>query len=194
LGSHPPSGIVSDWKGSIVSGVGIYFHGIPHQRCLIHVIREAKRWLPKKTPFMFTKELRDIALLLPKIKTHKEAAVWKAMLIRWEKNYGHLLIEKTYSQTETTRNGARWWYTHKDLRRGWRLLTDNWYPFFVYLDHPLIPKDNNSLEGVNSQAKRFLGNHRGMKTPQQVSFLFWYLAFTRTKTKQDIKKLWDQWK
>ena len=83
---------------------------------------------------------------------------------------------------------------YKDLRRGWRLLTDNWYPFFVHLDHPLIPNTNNSLEGVNSQAKRFLGNHRGMKTLQQVSFLFWYLSFTRTKTKQDLNKLWDYWK
>ena len=194
LGSRQPSGVVSDWKGSIVNGVANYFDHLSHQRCLIHVLREAKRWLPKRSPFVFTQELRTIALDLTKIKTQKEATEWKSKLIKWEMAYGHLLKEKTYSQTEVTKSGPKWWHTHKDLRRGWRLLTDNWYPFFVHLDHPLIPKDNNSIEGVNSQAKRFLGNHRGMKTPQQVSFLFWYLSFTRTKTKQDMKKLWDCWK
>jgi hypothetical protein len=74
------------------------------------------------------------------------------------------------------------------------LLTDDWRPFFVHLDNPLIPSSNNSLEGTNSQIKKQLGIHRGMKTPQQVSFLFWYLTFTRAKTKQDLKKLWDYWK
>lgn len=194
LGNNQPSGAVSDWKGSIVNGVANYFDHLPHQRCLIHVIREIKRWLPKRSPFVFTQELRNIALSLIKIKTQKEATVWKAELISWEKAYGHLLKEKTYSQTEVTKTGPKWWHTHKDLRRAWRLLTDNWYPFFVHLDHLLIPSTNNSLEGVNSQAKRILGNHRGMKTPQQVSFLFWYLTFTRTKTKQDMKKLWAEWK
>jgi len=194
LDTHQPSGVISDWKGSIIGGVANYFDHLPHQRCLIHVLREAKRCLPKRTPFIFTQELRSIALDLTGIKTGKETIKWKANLIKWEMAYGHLLKEITYSQTETTRNGPKWWYTHKDLRRGWRLLTDNWYPFFVHLGHPLIPSTNNSLEGVNSQAKRLLGNHRGMKTPQQVSFLFWYLIFTRTKTKQDLKKLWDYWK
>jgi len=194
LSTRQPSGVVSDWKGSIVDGVANYFDHLPHQRCLIHVLREAKRWLPKRTPFLFTQELRSIALDLIRVKTQKEAIEWKSKLIKWEMAYGHLLKERTYSQTEVTKTGPRWWHTHKDLRRGWRLLTDNWYPFFVHLDHSMIPKDNNSIEGTNSQAKRFLGNHRGMKTPQQVSFLFWYLIFTRTKTKQDLKKLWDEWK
>lgn len=198
LGNNLPSGVISDWKGSIVNGVANHFDHLPHQRCLIHVLREVKRWLPKRTPFLFTQELRKIALSLTNIKTQKEATEWKAKLIKWEKAYGHLLKEKTVNpnigQNEGSKPAKRWWYTHGNLRRGWHLLTDNWYPFFIHLDHPLIPKDNNSLEGVNSQAKRNLGNHRGMKTPQQVSFLFWYLSFTRTKTKQDIKKLWDEWK
>jgi len=53
---------------------------------------------------------------------------------------------------------------------------------------------NNSLEGVNSQLKQKLGEHRGMKTNQQVSFLSWYLTFKRIKSPQDLKKLWDVWK
>lgn len=190
LGGCSPSGVISDWKGSIVTGVANHFDHLPHQRCLIHVLREAKRLLPKRSSFDAVPVLREIAKNLLHVKTQKEAMAWKSRLIGWQMAYGHLLKEKS-TNPET---GKKWWYTHGDLRRAWRLLTDDWYPFFVYLDHPLIPKENNSIEGVNSQMKRFLGNHRGMKTLQQVSFLFWYLTFTRTKSKQDLKKLWDWWK
>lgn len=192
-----PSGVISDWKGSIVSGVATYFPGIPQQRCLAHVVREAKRLLPEKSSFEGVLALRVIAKQLPYIKTHKEPTGWKSQLIKWELAYGHLLKEKTINPD----TGKKWWYTHGDLRRAWRLLTDDWYPFFVHLDHLLLPNTNNSLEGVNSQLKNKLLNHRGMKTPQQVSFLFWYLTFTRTtclpagrKTRQKLKKIWDVWK
>ena len=194
LSTHQPSGVISDWKTSIVSGVDNYFDHVPHQRCLAHVVREAKRYLPKTSSFGAVLVLREIAKELPYVKNYKEAARWKAKLIDWEKAYGPLLKERSFSPTEQTKTGPKWWHTHGNLRRAWRLISGNWYPFFVHLDHNLIPNTNNSLEGVNCQIKNKLLNHRGMKTLQQVSFLFWYLSFTRTKTKQDLKRLWDEWK
>lgn len=185
-----PLGVISDWKGAIVSAVTAYLQGTPHQRCLTHVVREAKRYLPKYSPFLATRQLRHIATSLIQITTKQEKRWFVAQLIKWEQTYGCMLKERTIGVgTE-----KKWWYTHGNLRRGWRLLTHDYDPFFVYLDYPFIPHSNNSLEGVNSQLKTKLANHRGMKTNQQVSFLFWYLTFTRTKTKQDIKKLWDKWK
>lgn len=209
LDGNLPSGVISDWKGSIVAGVAMYFPGIPHQRCLAHVVRDAKRLLPKKSPFLSTRVLRDIALQLPYIttKTTKKGqetlskADWLALLIKWEKVFGYRLAEKTIKTPDNAtkpdgqvRKQKRWWYTHGNLRSGWNLLTKDWDPFFVHLDHPHIMHSNNSLEGLNSQIKKRLSQHRGMKTYQQASFLFWYLIFTRTKTKQDIKKLWGVWK
>ena len=190
LDGHLPSGVVSDWKGSIVTAVSGFFPGVPHQRCLAHVAREAKRLLPKNSGFLATSTLRTIAKQLPHLKTEDQKRRWLADLIEWERIYGHRLKERTINP-ET---GKKWWYTHGNLRRAWKLLTDDWYPFFVHLDHQLIPSSNNSLEGVNSQIKKRLGQHRGMKTPQQVSFLFWYLSFTRTKTKAQLRKIWDTWK
>ena len=67
-------------------------------------------------------------------------------------------------------------------------------PYFKFLDHPLIPKTNNHLEGVISQTVSKLRSHRGMKLSQQVSFLKWYFAFSRVKDGQDLKKLWDVWR
>jgi len=185
-----PSGVVSDWKGSIVSAMTIYLRSIPHQRCLTHVVREAKRYLPKHSPFEATRELRHIARSLIHIKTKQEKWRWMGQLIRWEHIFGHMLKERTKGGDTK----KKWWYTHGNIRAGWRLLTQTYDPFFEYLNHPCIPHSNNSLEGVNSQIKTKLANHRGMKTKQQVSFLFWYLTFTRATSKQDLKKLWDRWK
>lgn len=201
LGGNLPSDVVSDWKGSIVAGVAVYLPGIPHQRCLAHVVRDAKRYLAKKSPFLSTRSLREIACRLPYITTKEEKRKWLVRLIRWKKRYGHLLTERTIKTKDSAiepngkvRKQKKWWYTHGNLRSGWSLLTKDWRPFFVHLDHPYIPHSNNSLEGVNSQVKKRLSQHQGMKTPQQASFLFWYLIFTRTKTKQDLKKLWGVWK
>ena len=190
-----PSGVISDWKGSIVAGVSDYLGNAPHQRCLAHVVREAKRFLPKGSSFRAVLALREIAKELPYIKTEKEMIGWKAQLIQWQMAYGHLLKERTVNANSALDGRVKkWWYTHGNLRRAWHLLTNNWYPFFVHLDYPILPNTNNSIEGVNCQLKNKLLNHRGMKTLQQVLFLFWYLAFTRVKTKQDLKKLWAEWK
>jgi hypothetical protein len=179
-------GIVSDWKGAIVSAVETHL-SLPHQRCLTHVVREAKRYLPKRSTSEAVQSLRILAQRLIHITTYKEKQTWIASLILWEKQYGHILKEKT---TDTIHK--RWWYSYPHVRRAWRLLTHNWDPFFIHLTHPLIPHSNNALEGTISQASQKLLSHRGMQTMQQVSFLFWYFTFTQTKTQQDRKELWDR--
>ncbi|OGG09492.1 hypothetical protein A2781_06795 [Candidatus Gottesmanbacteria bacterium RIFCSPHIGHO2_01_FULL_42_27] len=88
----------------------------------------------------------------------------------------------------------KWWYTHGNLRRGYNLLSKEQEPFFIHLANTLIPKSNNSVEGVISQASNKLSDHRGMKSNQQVSFLSWYMAFSRVKTRRDLKKLWGEWR
>ena len=191
LGSHRPVGAVSDWKGSIVAAVASHFGNILHQRCLAHVDRQAKRLLPLHSPFEATQALRRIASLLMLVETPTDPHVWQTALGRWEKQYGYMLKEKTHAPTGMTRH---WWYTHGNLRRAWRLLTHDQDPLFVFLINPLIPKTNNALEGVNSNLKQKLGDHRGMKVTRQAAFLSWYLAFTRSKTLNDLKKLWGYWR
>jgi len=187
LGDHVPVGAVSDWKGSIVAAVASHFGNIPHQRCLAHVDRAAKRLLPLHSPLDATQALRRVASLLMLVEKSTDSKIWQAALTRWEKQYGHMLKEKTITQTAETRH---WWYTHGNLRRAWRLLTHDQYPLFVFLTNHLIPKTNNALEGVNSNLKQKLGDHRGMSVTRQAAFLSWYMAFTRSKSPEDLKKLW----
>lgn len=191
LDTHLPRGAVSDWKGAIVMAVASHFGPIPHQRCLAHVMRAAKRLLPRNSPFEATRKLRWIAENLMLVEASGDPLVWKAMLTRWKKQYGMMLTEKTQAPTGTSRS---WWYTRGNLRRAWRLLTRDQDPLFVFLINPLIPNTNNALEGVNSNLKQKLGDHRGMKVTRQAAFLSWYLTFTRVKTDGDLKKLWGYWK
>lgn len=190
IGDSLPSGAVSDWKRAIVSNVAKHFEDIPHQRCLTHVIRLAKNLLPKKSPFSATLALRKIAQKLNDVENDDHRARWLNLLVKWKKKYGYFLKERTIG----VGTKKKWWYTHGNLRRGWRLLTNDWDPFFIHNDYPFIPKCNNSLEGVLSQAKAKLGMHRGMKIKQQVSFLAWLLTFTGRSDKKSLKKLWDEWK
>lgn len=185
-----PVGVISDWKGSIVALKEAFFPGVPHQRCLAHLVREGRKLCPKGSPFFFTLELRDIFQEIMFITDPADYFDWSEKLNAWLAAYSGLL--KVKSTNPETRHG--WWYTHGNLRRAIRLLTKNQESLFVYFHHPLIPKTNNSLEGVNSQLKRKLGDHRGMRPQQQVNFCFWALAFSRVKTGEDLKTLWDSLK
>ena len=180
------SGVISDWKKGIVALSGAFFQGIPHQRCLAHLIREGKRLCPAGSPYIFTLKLREIVEETVFIKDPSDYFIWSKRLENWQTDYGSLL--KTKSSNPNTEKA--WWYTHGNLRRAIRLLTNDQENLFKFLHHDFLPNTNNSLEGVNSQIKGKLGTHRGMKPQQQISFAFWCLTFSRVKTKADLRKLW----
>jgi len=188
---HFPSGAVSDWKRGLIQTITTTFGDIPHQRCLAHVARHAAILLPKGSPFLATRRLRDIALFLRRIKTIDDMDEWKRALTVWGYQWGEMLTEKTKAPIGSTK---KWWYTHGNLRRGWRLLTTDVDSFFVFLSVPGLPKTNNSLEGVNRNLKGKLGIHRGLTTAFQVSLLSWVMVFSRMKKYTDLRKLWDAWR
>lgn len=191
LNAHLPFGVVSDWKRGLIQAVVGAFGELPHQRCLAHVARLAMTLLPKGSPFLATRRLRDIARALRRIKTWEDMYLWKQSLTAWGYQWGDMLTKKTKAPLGGTK---KWWYTHGNLRRGWRLLTTNTDSFFVFLVASGLPKTNNSLEGVNRNLKGKLGIHRGLTTAFQVSLLSWIMSFSRVKKPADLQKLWDVWR
>ncbi len=191
LNGHHPAGAVSDWKRGLIQAVTTTFGDIPHQRCLAHVVRYAAALLPKGSPFLATRRLRDIALSLRRIKTTADMHEWRQSITAWGYQWGDMLTEKTKAPLGGTK---KWWYTHGKLRSGWRLLTTDVNAFFVFLTVKDLPKTNNSLEGVNRNIKGKLGIHRGLVTAFQVSLLSWVMIFSRVKKPEDLRKLWDSWR
>lgn len=185
-----PSGVITDWKGALISAVNIHLPPIPHQRCLAHVKRSLMRFLPLRSPILATQKLRSIAKEIIKIESRKGKILWKRKLKNWIKKYDFLLKEKT----KGVGTKKKWWYTHGNLRRAIKLLTFEERHLFAYLRRKFLPKTNNAIEGSNSQIKTKLSNHRGMKTHQQATFIFWLLTFRRVKNRRNLKELWDRLK
>ena len=123
------------------------------------------------------------------MKTQADYNLLYFSLMMWESEYGYLLKERS---RPTTGSGAKrsWWYTHGNLRRAWRLLNRDPDSLFHFLDNSIIPSTNNSLEGVNRHLTRRVGMIKG----KQLSIMCWKLAFSRLKTPNDRKLLWDRWK
>jgi hypothetical protein len=185
-----PVAAVSDWKRGLIQAVAHAFGELPHQRCLAHVARHAATLLPKGSPYRATRRLRDVARALRRIRTKADMDAWKQALTAWGYQHGEMLIEKTVAPRGSTRT---WWYTHGNLRRGWRLLTTDVEAFFLFLAVTGLPKTNNSLEGVNRNLKGKLGIHRGLTTALQVSLLSWVMVFSRVKHPVDLRRLWGIW-
>jgi hypothetical protein len=118
---HTPVGAVSDWNGGAVAGVASNVGHIPHQRCLVHVQRKAKSLLPKKSLMKAVADLRLIAIEIIHLKDEIDVWNWQSNLIDWEKDNGELLRLRTVG----VNTKKKWWYTHGNLRRAWRLLTKN---------------------------------------------------------------------
>ncbi len=185
-----PFSVITDWKGALVSAVNMFLPSTPHQRCLSHVQRQLLRFLPLRSPILETQKLRVIAKVITDIKTHEEKHYWISSVNYWILKYGNLLKEKTVG----VGTKKKWWYTHGSLRRAIKLLTFDEKHLFTYLNYSFLPNTNNSLEGLNSQIKTKLSNHRGMQTLQQVTYLFWLFTFRRVKNRKELKRLWDSLK
>lgn len=189
LDYHPPLGAVSDGKPGITSTIKWFFHLDQCQRCLVHVERDLKLYLPLHSPLAATQALRNIALSLIRVNSVEDKDIYLSVSEAWHCRYGHLLKTKTYPLPGSGVK-RRWWYTHGNLRRAWRLMTKEPDSLFNFLTHPLIPKTNNSLEGIN----RHLNRRIGTKKNKQVALMMWQLAFSRTKSRYQRNKLWAAWK
>ena len=185
---NPPSGAISDWKPGIVRVIGETWQGIPQQRCLVHVERDLKRLLPLHSPIEATQQLRAIAVTICYLPTLADRDRFVFQLELWHSEHESLLKEKTVPAAGATKK--RWWYTHGNLRRAWRILTHDQGSLFRYLEEPLLPTTNNSLEGVNSH----LARRRGLSKEYQVAMMFWQLALSRCKTPHLQRQLWVIWK
>lgn len=188
---HPtlPYGAVTDGKPGIAVLMKDCFHLQSVQRCVVHVTRELKILLPRHSPLPATQALRSIAVTLSTIATEADRTVFFLSLMVWEQQYGELLKHRTIPPPESGTH-RRWWYTHGNIRRAWRLLNLDPATLFAFLDTPGIPATNNSLEGVNRHLQRRVGMGKG----KQLSLMLWKLALSRVQTAVQKKQLWDLWK
>jgi hypothetical protein len=181
---YPLKGVVSDGKKSIVNAVKeiekrlFITEGklLPLQRCLVHLQMAAETYLTQHPKTQAGKELKGLSSFINSINNHYEKKIFIKWFERWEKRHLIFLQEKSWGINPKTER-KYWWYTHKYLRKTWRLLKNALPAMFVYLRYSFLPKDTNSLEGYFSQLDSLIKRHRGLKREKMPQLISWYLLF-----------------
>jgi transposase-like protein len=143
------------------------------QRCLVHIQRMCLLWLTQYPKHPAGQELRQLVLLILKIKTQNDRKYWIHEFQKWYERHKDYLNEKTYNQ-ET----ERYWYTHKLLRRSYITIKRALPNMFHYLSNPRIPRTTNGIEGYFSHLKNHLDIHRGLTIKHRINFIKWYIYYS----------------
>ena len=164
-GVRPKAAVVDGKKGviSMLESYGLYV-----QMCQFHQKKTIRKYIRKDPILPENRSIKEISDALT--HTHREmfetmVYVWRAVNFSW-------LKEKTYF------NDGKWEYTHKDSRSAINSLYKNLPYLFTFEDYPElnIPNTNNMIEGVHSELKRRLANHRGLKKGQKIKFVRIFLS------------------
>lgn len=183
--------VVTDGGSGLLAAVAQAWPDTKIQRCLVHVQRNARRYLTANPRTDAGKSLWQLARSLTRVTTTEQAVKWLQKLSDWHGVYGHLTRQRTYRNQlgntgvvpDRVRAGQRWWYTHDRLRSAYRLLTKlarNEH-LFVYLVPELhglkIASTTNQIEGgINAGLRDLLRRHRGMPAEHQRRAIEWWLS------------------
>lgn len=158
-GVCPKVAIVDGKKGVINM---LESHGIKVQFCQFHQLKIITQCLTRKPVLLPNIELRNIVLSL----THTNRETFTAM------TYGWKLRNEVWLQEKSRTEDGKWGYTHRLTRRAVNSLITNLPYLFTYQEYPEldIPNTNNGIEGLHSELKRRLNNHRGFRKAQKIQF------------------------
>jgi Transposase, Mutator family len=172
-----PKNIVSDAHKGLMLSMRDVFPDVTHQRCMAHVSRQAKLWLTKHPKTETGQELLDIISVLFKIKSEEDVKIFEKTFESWSRDHDSFLKEKSYD-FET----KKWWYTHRNLRRVRRLISNSMPDIFNYIFNKNLPHTTNKIEGgINSPLRALLRHHRGLTKSHKITLV---ARFLRSKQKK----------
>lgn len=168
--------ITTDGHKSILKAIKRSVPDVLAQRCLVHIQRMCLLWLTRFPKHSSGVELRQLVLMLLRIRSENDRLFWTRELELWHKRHKAYLQEKTFHQ-ET----GRYWYTHKLLRRSYYTIKKALPNMFHYLKDPAIPSTTNGIEGFFSHLKNHLDLHRGLTVQHRIDFIKWYVYLSNSK-------------
>lgn len=164
-GVRPKAAVVDGKKGVIEM---LESYGLHVQMCQFHQKRIVHKYIRKNPIIAENRSIKDLADDL----THTHRKMFEDMVYVWRAVNYDWLHERTWL------DDGRWEYTHKDSRSAINSLFNNLPHLFTFEDYPElnIPNTNNKIEGVHSELKRRLANHRGLKKDQKIKFVRIFLS------------------
>jgi len=168
--------VTTDGHKSILKAIKKSIPDVLVQRCLIHIQRMCLLWLTRFPKHPAGVELRQLVLLLMRIKTENDRLYWTTELQLW-----HARHKEYLQQTTLNYDTGRYWYTHKLLRRSYFTIKRALPNMFHYLANPSIPSTTNGIEGFFSHLKNHLDLHRGLTVQHRIDFIKWYVYLSNDK-------------
>lgn len=165
-----PKAAVVDGKKGVIKMLESY--GLHVQMCQFHQKKIIRTYIRKDPILAENRSIKDISDAL----THTHHKMFEAMVYVWRAVNFNWLNERTYFKDDS--NDKKWEYTHKDSRSAINSLFRNLPYLFTFEDYPElnIPNTNNKIEGIHSELKRRLANHRGLKKDQKIKFIRIFLS------------------
>lgn len=124
--------IVSDGRASILEAAREVYPDVPLQRCLFHIVHQAKKWLTRNPKTVAAQTLSALVDSLMAGESHAMGA-WNNAFAIWESFFLKQVAERSYP-ADPDHASKKWWYTHRNLRRTWRLLKNAQANLWTFLD------------------------------------------------------------
>lgn len=142
-------------------------HFCPVQMCQFHQFQIVRRLLTNNPHLPAGVEL--LTLIRRMFSLRKDEFITAFM--KWCEKWKEFLAERTLLASGKTT------YTHRRLRSARRSVKTHLKWLYTYEEYPEleIPNTTNLLEGFNSQLKRALRNHNGMKEVNKKKFIDGFL-------------------
>lgn len=168
--------ITVDGHKSVLKAIKIALPHITVQRCLVHIQRMCLLWITRHPKHIAGLELRQLVMMISKIKTDNDRIYWIRELDQWHERHKDYLQQKTIQPLT-----GRYWYTHKLLRRAYYTIKRALPNMFHYITNPKIPATTNGIEGFFSHLKNHLDLHRGLTLQHRMDFIKWYVYLSNKK-------------
>lgn len=89
---------------------------LPHQCCLRHLKFQCLTFITQHPKSKAGVNLREIALSLTDVNSNYEKRIFLKWFVLFEDKYFMFLNQRAYQKDEL-KGKAKWWYTHKYLRK-----------------------------------------------------------------------------
>lgn len=182
-----PAVVVCDGGPGMHAALKEHWPAARIQRCLVHLQRNVRKHVTKRSKTEAGRGLWGLALKLTRVRSPDDAEAWVVLFLQWETQYLSLTKQRTYRKDADevpswAKPGQRWWYTHQRLRSGHQVFQRviKAGHLFTFLDPKLeainVPATTNGIEGgTNAQMRLLLLHHRGMTEEHQRRAIEWWL-------------------
>lgn len=170
-GGVMPSFVVCDGQRGLLKAIRETWPDALVQRCLIHVVRQASRWLTRNPKTKAGADLLALVKKLAAVRTRRQKRKWIRAFCYWERRHRKFLKERATGPT------GKWWYAHRKLRAARSLVRNAIPDLFRFVSDPTVPRTSNHVEGgCNGRIKELLRCHRGLPLAKKLVVASWYLA------------------